>query len=60
MAEINMSLDPMDVFHHGFQTMNKALARVSMNDRIYHVNYNTSKHKEGSLSQINGVDPKGK
>jgi hypothetical protein len=60
MARLTRSLDPMNAFHHGRQTTNKFLSRVPMNDRLYHMNYNTYKHKEGSVSKLSGVDPKEK
>jgi hypothetical protein len=55
-----MGSKPMKILHHGHQTTTKVLTRSPMNDRLYHVNYNTLKSKEGIMSQLNRFDPKEK
>jgi len=44
MVGLNRAPKPMKVLQHRHQTVNKILTRELMNDRLYHMNYDTSKH----------------
>jgi hypothetical protein len=58
MLGLNRDLEPMKVLQHGHQTTNKVLTREPMNDRLYHMNYNTSKQQRRFYVAISGVNPK--
>jgi hypothetical protein len=46
MVGIKRALDPIKLFQNGYQIKNKVLTKEPIYDRLYHMNYNTSKqHK---------------
>jgi hypothetical protein len=47
MVGLNRTLVPMKYFGHGHQMENKALTRIPMEGRLYHIKYDTLINKEG-------------